>query len=105
MELNKEGQKLSNVNNNPDRLELEAGDNIHKEVMEFEDKKEISGDLAQALECLAAMWNQYCPRPWTHCSMCAGENAEELLCGHKFMRDDETAIRIEDDDYPYVANV
>jgi len=64
-------------------------------------KKEIDRESAQALECVALMWNQYCTGPSGHMWMTAGESSERLLKHHDLMRDDQTAIEIDDDDYPY----
>jgi hypothetical protein len=48
--------------------------------------------LYQALGVLAGMWNQYCPPPWTHEFMNAGEAAEEVLQAWDLLLPDETAI-------------
>ena len=66
-------------------------------------KKQLNNELAKALDCLASMWNQYCPKPWTHMCMGAGENTEEMLEEYDLMRHDESAINTEDEDYPYIV--
>ena len=40
---------------------------------------EHSWQLYEALNALAGMWNQYCPPPFTHQAMNAGEDAKEVL--------------------------
>ena len=66
--------------------------------------KERDKDLFDALSALSSMWNQYCPPPWTHEFMSAGEEAEEVLQKWQLMRADETSIYIDgmviDDDIP-----
>jgi hypothetical protein len=53
---------------------------------------ERGAQLYQALGVLAGMWNQYCPPPWTHEFMNAGEDAEEVLQAWELLLPDETAI-------------
>ena len=64
-------------------------------------------DLFEALSALSSMWNQYCPLPWTHMFMSAGEEAEEVLQKWQLMRTDETSIYIDgmviDDDVPDIV--
>ena len=64
-------------------------------------------DLFEALSALSSMWNQYCPLPWTHMFMSAGEEAEEVLQKWQLMRADETSIYIDgmviDDDIPDIV--
>ncbi|SMB79698.1 hypothetical protein SAMN00120144_3978 [Hymenobacter roseosalivarius DSM 11622] len=48
--------------------------------------------LYQALGVIAGMWNQYCPPPFTHQCMNAGEDAEEVLKAWELLMPDETAI-------------
>lgn len=49
-------------------------------------------ELYHALGVIAGMWNQYCPPPWTHLNMNAGEDAEEVLKEWELLLPDETAI-------------
>jgi len=44
----------------------------------------------QILSALASMWNQYCPPPWTHNFMSAGEEAEEVLEAYGLLLKDKT---------------
>jgi hypothetical protein len=53
---------------------------------------EREAQLYQTLGVLAGMWNQYCPPPWTHEFMNAGEDAEEVLQAWDLLLPDETAI-------------
>jgi hypothetical protein len=53
---------------------------------------ERGAQLYQVLGVLAGMWNQYCPPPWTHEFMNAGEDAEEVLQAWELLLPDETAI-------------
>jgi hypothetical protein len=53
---------------------------------------EREAQLYQTLGVLAGMWNQYCPSPWTHEFMNAGEDAEEVLQAWDLLLPDETAI-------------
>lgn len=39
----------------------------------------MTEELIDALEALADMWGQYCPPPYTHMFMSAGEGAEHVL--------------------------
>lgn len=39
-------------------------------------------ELFSALEALCSMWAQYCPQPYGHMCMSAGEEAEEVLDKH-----------------------
>jgi hypothetical protein len=55
-------------------------------------KEELIQLLAESLSALSAMWQQYCPPPWTHMFMSAGEQAEEVLNQYGLLRADETAI-------------
>ena len=48
--------------------------------------------LYHALGVVAGMWNQYCPPPFTHEFMNAGEDAEEILKEWDLLLPDETAI-------------
>ncbi|WP_022821925.1 hypothetical protein [Hymenobacter norwichensis] len=48
--------------------------------------------LYETLNALAGMWNQYCPPPFTHQTMTAGENAEVVLQAWQLLRSDQTAI-------------
>ncbi|MDO7874690.1 hypothetical protein Q5H93_08090 [Hymenobacter sp. ASUV-10] len=68
---------------------------------------ERSKDLFDALGALTSMWNQYCPPPWTHMFMSAGEDAEEVLKKWQLMRPDETSIYIDglviDEDMPDIV--
>ncbi|MBH8559724.1 hypothetical protein [Hymenobacter negativus] len=68
---------------------------------------ERNKDLYEALSALSSMWNQYCPPPWTHMFMSAGEEAEEVLQKWQLMRADETSIYIDgmviDDDIPEIV--
>lgn len=41
----------------------------------------------EALESLQDMWGQYCPLPWTHMFMSAGEGAEHVLDGYGLLKD------------------
>jgi hypothetical protein len=40
-------------------------------------------DAKELYEALEMMWEQYCPEPFTHKYMTAGENCEEMLQKHK----------------------
>jgi len=66
--------------------------------------KERNEDLFESLAALSGMWNQYCPPPWTHEFMNAGEDAEEVLKKWDLLRIDETSVQIAgiqvDDDMP-----
>ncbi|WP_055562915.1 hypothetical protein [Hymenobacter sp. AT01-02] len=53
---------------------------------------ERSQQLYEALNALAGMWNQYCPPPFTHECMTAGEDAEAVLQAWQLLRSDRTAI-------------
>lgn len=55
---------------------------------------ERNNALYEALSALSAMWNQYCPPPYTHEFMNAGEDAEEVLKKWELMRPDETSIQL-----------
>jgi hypothetical protein len=50
--------------------------------------------LYEALAALSAMWNQYCPLPFTHEFMNAGEDAEDVLRRWELLRADETSIQL-----------
>ena len=69
--------------------------------------EERNKDLFDALSALSSMWNQYCPPPWTHMFMNAGEDAEEVLQKWQLMRSDESSIYISgvvtDDDIPEIV--
>lgn len=60
--------------------------------------------LFEALAALSSMWNQYCPPPWTHQFMSAGEDAEAILRKWALIRADESSVYIAgtvvDDDIP-----
>ena len=66
--------------------------------------EERNRNLFEALAALSGMWYQYCPPPWTHEFMNAGEDAEEVLIKWDLLRADETSIQIAgvqiDDDIP-----
>ena len=68
---------------------------------------ERNKDLFDVLSALSSIWNQYCPLPWTHQFMSAGEEAEEVLQKWQLMRADETSIYIDgmvvDDDIPDIV--
>jgi hypothetical protein len=53
---------------------------------------ERNEQLYHALGVIAGMWNQYCPPPWTHKFMNAGEDAEEILTEWELLLPDETTI-------------
>jgi len=68
---------------------------------------ERSKALYDALSALSGMWYQYCPPPWTHQSMNAGEDAEEVLLKWQLLRPDNTSIQVSgiqvDEDVPDVV--
>jgi|GEM_PF-3343525 len=72
---------------------------------------ERSRQFYTALNALAGMWNQYCPPPFTHQAMNAGEDAEEVLRTWQLLRADETAIELfgldpaPDEDIPLFVKV
>ena len=45
-------------------------------------KRDARESHITTLEALCSMWEQYCPPPWTHMFMSAGESAEEVLEHH-----------------------
>lgn len=73
-------QNIREVPNDNSRIQSfldETIDLVWKEAMK--EKKE----LYKALEL---MWEQYCPEPFTHQYMQAGENAEEVLEKYDYLR-------------------
>lgn len=60
--------------------------------------------LFEALAALSSMWNQYCPPPWTHRFMNAGEETEAVLRKWALIRADESSVYLAgsavDDDIP-----
>ena len=68
---------------------------------------ERNKDLFDALSTLSSMWNQYCPPPWPHMFMNAGEETEEVLQKWQLIRADKSSIYIDglviDDDVPDIV--
>jgi hypothetical protein len=54
---------------------------LQKEAYEL-GRKEVNADAVELYEALEMMWEQYCPEPFTHQYMTAGENCEEVLQLH-----------------------
>lgn len=48
----------------------------------------MTQELFESLEALCKMWNQYCPLPNGHVFMSAGENAEDVLCKYRLLKND-----------------
>jgi len=45
-------------------------------------------ELFEVLESLCDMWDQYCPQPYGHMCMSAGEGAEEVLFKYGLLKND-----------------
>jgi hypothetical protein len=51
---------MSNVNDNPERLELGAGESIHKSVMEFKEKDKCNCEYGNCWKCRENYaWKKY----------------------------------------------
>lgn len=51
----------------------------------------MNKELFEALEALCGMWNQYCPMPYGHMFMVAGENASDVLDKYGLLKNDNGA--------------
>jgi len=48
----------------------------------------MTKELFEALDALCSMWSQYCPQPYGHSCMSAGENALDVLSGHGLIKNE-----------------
>lgn len=49
----------------------------------------MTAELLGVIEALCDMWDQYCPPPYGHMFMSAGENAEQVLSHYGLLKNDK----------------
>lgn len=48
----------------------------------------MNKELLEVLDALCDMWSQYCPQPYGHMFMSAGEGAEDVLLKYGLLKND-----------------